>query len=144
MGEGKALDRRLENHDPHGGHPGMTRLRRILVGLETLMLALLLLSSSTAAAKPADVPIDHIIVIYEENRPFDHLYGEFPGANGLDRPGAKVTQVDRDGEAYRTLPQPLNHGEPHVASLPKGPDKRFPDDLPNAPSLSTATHPRTS
>ena len=113
----------------------MIRLRRFVVGLETLMLALLLLTSSSAAAKPADVPIDHIIVIYEENRSFDHLYGEFPGANGLDRSGAKVTQVDRDGEVYRTLPQPLNHGEPHVASRPPGPDKRFPGDLPNAPFL---------
>ena len=113
----------------------MTRLCRFLVGLETLMLAVLLLTSSTAAGKPADVPIDHIVVIYQENRPFDHLYGEFPGAHGLDRSGARVPQVDRDGEGYRTLPQLLNHGEPHVASRPPGPDKRFPDDLPNAPFL---------
>src|SRR5687767_9428383 len=47
-------------------------------------------------AAPADVPIDHVIVIYLENHTFDNLYGTFPGANGLDAPGARIVQVDRD------------------------------------------------
>jgi len=102
------------------------RVRRFLVGLETLLLTLLLLSSSAATAQPDDVPIEHIIVFYQENHTFDNLYGQFPGANGLDRPGARVQQVNKEGKPYRTLPQPLNHGSP---------DKRFPDDLPNAPFL---------
>jgi len=90
-------------------------------------VTLLLLSSSAAtAAQPDDVPIEHIIVFYQENHTFDNLYGHFPGANGLDAPGARVQQVNQEGKPYRTLPQPLNHGSP---------DKRFPDDLPNAPFL---------
>src|SRR3989442_15596600 len=40
-----------------------------------------------AAPGPAGDPelrqLDHIVVIYLENRSFDNLYGEFPGANGL-------------------------------------------------------------
>ena len=101
-------------------------VRRFLVGLKTLILTLLLLSCSAATAQPKDVPIEHIIVFYQENHTFDNLYGQFPGANGLDRPGARVQQVNKEGKPYRTLPQPLNHGSP---------DKRFPDDLPNAPFL---------
>ncbi|HET8705479.1 MAG TPA: alkaline phosphatase family protein, partial [Pseudomonadales bacterium] len=31
--------------------------------------------------------IDHIVVIVEENRSFDSLFGYFPGANGLANAG---------------------------------------------------------
>jgi len=29
-------------------------------------------------------PIDHIIVLFLENRTFDHLFGTYPGADGLE------------------------------------------------------------
>jgi len=75
-------------------------------------------------ASPADAPIDHIVVIYLENHPFDNLYGFFPGANGLESPGALVPQ---DGKVYDQLPQPIN-------TYPtSAPDTRFPSDLSNAP-----------
>src|SRR3984893_1412541 len=56
--------------------------------------------------------IDTIVVIYAENRAFDNLYGNFPGAHGLgdvaDRDGrplpAYVPQIDRDGSPLPTLP----------------------------------------
>ncbi len=121
---GVLLRRSVGRRSRREGEFGIVRVRRFLIGLETLALTFLLLTSSAAAARPADVPIDHIIVIYQENHTFDNLYGEFAGANGLDRPGARIQQVDRQGRAYRALPQPLDHGNP---------DKRFPDDLPNAP-----------
>jgi acid phosphatase len=54
-----------------------------------------------------------IVVIYAENRAFDNLYGNFPGARGLsdvvDSDGrplpAYVPQRDRDGTVLPTLPQ---------------------------------------
>ncbi len=53
-----------------------------------------------------------IVVIYAENRSFDNLYGNFPGAQGirdvLSRDGAPLpayaAQVDRDGTVLSTLP----------------------------------------
>ncbi|MGZ5597562.1 MAG: acid phosphatase [Usitatibacter sp.] len=49
--------------------------------------------------------IDHIVVIYGENRSFDNLYGGFPGANGLSKATASnTTQVDRNGAPLATLP----------------------------------------
>jgi len=54
-----------------------------------------------------------IVVIYAENRAFDNLYGNFPGAHGLDQvvdhagrplPGL-IAQRDRDGSILPTLPQ---------------------------------------
>ena len=77
---------------------------------------------SLAACNDSDTPPDtttalknkvqNIVVIYAENRSFDNLYGNFPGANGLstvvDSTGkptsAYIAQVDRDGSALTALP----------------------------------------
>src|SRR5438067_13833578 len=49
--------------------------------------------------------IEHVIVIYAENRSFDNLYGLFPGANGLANVKPENTiQVDRDGKPLPVLP----------------------------------------
>ncbi len=56
--------------------------------------------------------VDTIVVIYAENRAFDSLYGNFPGARGLNevidrdgrpRPGYRP-QVDRGGKVLAVLP----------------------------------------
>ena len=70
-------------------------------------------------------PIDHIVVLFLENRSFDHLFGTYPGADGLA--GYRGRQADPRGVTYATLPQPL--GRDRKA------DPRFPADLPNAPFL---------
>ena len=78
--------------------------------------------------KPNLDKIGHIIVIYMENRSFDNLYGTFPGANGLAQAGAATVQLDKDGQPYAHLPQPLNTNlKPSIS------DTRFPADLPNGP-----------
>jgi acid phosphatase len=52
--------------------------------------------------------IKTVVVIYAENRGFDHLYGHFPGANGLDNATTEQkTQLDRNGLPLATLP-PIN------------------------------------
>jgi acid phosphatase len=79
---------------------------------------------------PETVPIDHLIVIFLENRPFDHLYGLFPGANGLLSPGAEIAQTNADGVPYATLPPIVNSW-----ANPPAVDTRFPPDLPNKPFL---------
>jgi acid phosphatase len=56
--------------------------------------------------------VDTIVVIYAENRAFDNLYGNFPGARNLseviDRDGKPLPsyrpQVDRDGRVLPVLP----------------------------------------
>ena len=69
--------------------------------------------------------IEHIVVIYAENRSFDNLYGLFPGANGLaNATPAQYIQVDHDGKAFVTLP-PVWKG--------KDADPAFPRDLANRP-----------
>ena len=40
------------------------------------------LSPSGAPELPTKWPIKHVVLIMQENRSFDHLFGQFPGANG--------------------------------------------------------------
>ncbi len=68
--------------------------------------------------------IGHIIVIYTENRSFDHIFGLFPGAEGLSAKNLPP-QVDADGAPLPNLPRPAG-------------DALFPEKLPNAPFLLDA------
>ncbi len=62
-------------------------------------------SNSTQSLDDKLQKIEHIVVIYGENRSFDNLYGGFPGANGISRAtAASMTQFDRDGSALAMLP----------------------------------------
>ena len=72
--------------------------------------------------------INHIIVVYQENWSFDGLYGKFPGANGLQNAGATIRQVDKAGQPYTVLPQPID-----TTKKPPAPDPRFPASLPVGP-----------
>lgn len=72
--------------------------------------------------------IKHVIVVYQENWSFDSLYGDFPGANGIDNAGNAVKQVDKLGNLYAVLPQPID-----TTKHPPIPDPRFPANLPVAP-----------
>jgi acid phosphatase len=68
--------------------------------------------SSAAATRALRAKVDTIVIIYAENRAFDNLYGNFPGAHGLrdvvDENGRPLStyapQVDRDGTVLASLP----------------------------------------
>src|SRR5262250_3771205 len=100
---------------------------------------------SSCAAPPASraglEKIEHIVVIYAENRSFDHLYGLFPGANGIaSATPEQYQQVDRDGRVLEKLP-PVWNGKAPSADFPSGlPNRPFRIDAPpiNLP-LSTPT-----
>jgi len=67
--------------------------------------------------------IETVVVIYAENRSFDHLYGLFPGANGIAQATEEQkTQLDHDGTPLRDL-KIFNAGKV---------DDRFPA-MPNKP-----------
>ena len=94
--------------------------------IRTLAAALALSAFATACASyrapPRDLSqLNHIVVIYLENRSFDNMYGEFPGADGLQQAANAPKQVDSTGKPYLYLPQPA------------GPPFPIADKLPNAP-----------
>src|SRR5260370_979919 len=92
--------------------------------------------------------VRNIVVIYAENRAFDNLYGNFPGAHGLrevvDEHGqprsAYIPQKDRDGTVLATLPQ--TWGGVTAAGVTPVVTQAASGGLPNAPfSVETAFTP---
>ena len=58
--------------------------------------------SRDTATERALARIEHVVVIYGENRSFDNLYGLFPGANGIaGATSEQILQRDRDGSLLR-------------------------------------------
>jgi phospholipase C len=109
-----------------------------------LFAALVLLGADCASAQPTDADlakIEHIVIIYAENRSFDNLYGLFPGANGIaNATPESTTQLDRDGKPLPVLPPVWKAGKPDPAYPINLPNKPFRIDAPpiNLP-LSTPT-----
>ena len=102
--------------------------KRDLWLLAMVLLAVLTVVSLWLRQPPIKVgglsKIDTIVVIYAENRGFDHLYGLFPGANGIANAKPETTiQRDHDGSVLAALAVWDSHGQL---------DARFPK-LPNAP-----------
>lgn len=91
-----------------------------LISLATASLAIF----HSAQAQDGLSKINTIVVIYAENRSFDHLYGLFPGANGIaNATTEEKTQIDHDGAPLPYLTIFGNGGRP---------DDRFPR-MPNGP-----------
>ncbi len=100
---------------------------RLLTVLLLLIASSLAPAASAAAAPGGANPINHLIVIYQENWSFDSLYGPFPGAHG-PAGASTIAQTNPSGQLYSVLPQPWNS-----TLKPPGPDPRFPATLPVQP-----------
>jgi phospholipase C len=70
-----------------------------------LALLVLALSTQVQARQTTKQDIDHIIVLYFENRSFDNIFRGFEGANTSDKPTKPYNkQIDENGSVYQTLP----------------------------------------
>src|SRR4051794_34909585 len=91
--------------------------------LSAAAAAAFLLSMQPSSAQDGLAKIQTIVVIYPENRSFDHLYALFPGADGIANATAEqATQLDHDSTPLPELTV-FDHGKP---------DPRFPR-MPNRP-----------
>src|SRR5205085_12294832 len=100
---------------------GLMRFARIELAVAILGMAA---AFQPAMAQDGLAKIKTIVVIYGENRSFDHMYGFFPGANGIaNATDEQKTQLDHDGKPLAQLTIFGGDGKP---------DPRFPR-LPNGP-----------
>jgi phospholipase C len=98
-------------------------MRRIACAIVVAVLAVACAGRGPESLRGDRAPIDHVVVLFLENRAFDHLFATYPGADGIGN--YRGRQADKSGQTYATLPAPLGRdGKP---------DPRFPNDLPNAP-----------
>jgi acid phosphatase len=89
-----------------------------------LVAAIALFGIGDAQADDALARIKTIVMIYAENRSFDHLYGFFPGANGIANATAEQkTQLDHDGTPLPYLTVFAGDGKPNsrFPQMPNGP-----------------------
>lgn len=103
-------------------------------------VAAALVSAVVATPARAQRPVDrvsHIVVLYLENRSFNNLFGEFPGAEGVAGALAKgqATQRDLTGAAYARLP-PAAGGRPFNVS--DNPDEIRAIEIPALPNAPFA------
>ena len=105
---------------------------------KTLFFIFLAIATPTLAASPPERRpgldrIGHIIVLFLENRSFDHLYGMFPGADGVDDAGFAAIQVSAAGLQFQRLPAVIINRSPWPGSSESsfGVDTRFATGLPN-------------
>ena len=80
------------------------------------VLALLLTAFAAAwwvlprpARKRIQTPIQHVVILVKENRSFDHMFGQFPGANGATT-GLCGTTVRPLYSAPDVVAHDVNHG----------------------------------
>lgn len=150
-----------DKHAPHPTAPSATAdtpidpsRRRLLGGFAIAGAALAIGgcqppgtdNAATGASSPSDTALDaalrehiqHVVVIYAENRSFNNLFADFPG---LQQPLSALKpeqyrQLDRDGQPLAILPpiwhglvpqaQTVNHrsyqiGEDAITGLPNAP-----------------------
>jgi phospholipase C len=110
--------------------------------LHKALLLLIILAATLPAVAQTPVErklglnrVGHIIVLFLENRSFDHLYGMFPGADGVGNAGFAAIQVTAEGRQFVTLPAVINNHSLWAGTAPSlmGIDTRFSPDLPNGP-----------
>jgi acid phosphatase len=118
------MHKTVHGHQQARVNRGHHVLARLLLVVVCVLLARCASAPVQEARRRLDT-IEHIVVIYAENRSFDNLYGLFPGANGIvQATPEQYTQVDHNGQPFQVLP-PVWKGKER--------DPAFPADLPNKP-----------
>ena len=74
---------------------------------------------NTVPSDTEKIPIQHVIVIFQENRTFDSYFGTYPGADGIPMRNGSPTVCAPDPETGKCLKPYPNHddencGGPHV------------------------------
>jgi phospholipase C len=101
-------------------------MTRMIVRYTALAAAAAAIAASVSCSDDSSGPksgtinkVNHVVVIYLENRAFDNTYGEFAGATGLADAAGALPQIDSSGDVYDSLPQVA--GQPYPTNLPNAP-----------------------
>ena len=94
-------------------NPTRRRLLKQVVGATSLGLLPLTVQRALAQARltgrPASLKdIEHVVLLMQENRSFDHYFGTLAGVRGFDDPGAMQLQGRHAGKSVFQQPDPQN------------------------------------
>ncbi|HMI58467.1 MAG TPA: alkaline phosphatase family protein, partial [Gemmatimonadaceae bacterium] len=98
----------------------IVRYTALVASVAAIALSVSCTDDSSSGVKSGTIDkVNHVVVIYLENRAFDNTYGEFAGATGLADAASALPQLDSAGNVYDTLPQVA--GQPYPTNLPNAP-----------------------
>jgi phospholipase C len=118
--EGSALEVQvLRSTQDDGGRSAIAWKRGVVLALAIATGCSGLRGAGGSSASGDITKINHVVVIYLENRSFDNMYGEFAGAEGLRQAARAPKQISSTGVEYATLPQVA--GQPYPTTLPNAP-----------------------
>jgi phospholipase C len=91
-----------------------------LIAIALALLANAAISRSGPAPLSGLAKIQHIVIILQENRSFDHYFGTYPGADGIPMGHGVPTVCSPDPKTHSCITPfhdtaDLNHGGPHSA-----------------------------
>src|SRR4051812_49084376 len=94
----------------------MSAVLRWLVVVVVVVAVLIAVVEPTARATAATSPIEHVVVVLQENRSFDNYFGTFPGADGL--PAGTCLPTTIPGRCLRPYHDTadVGRGGPHGAA----------------------------
>lgn len=75
------------------------------IAIRSFLLTCLLFSSTLSAKSSTKTPIKHLVVIYQENRTFEHYFGSYPKAE--NNPGETFFKARRSTPTVNGLSKPL-------------------------------------
>ena len=91
----------------------MTILKRLHASLILLFVSSTLLGAQSASAQSGNIPttpIEHFIVVMQQNHTFDNYFGTFPGANGIPKDVCIPISLDDPKNCiapYKIIDQPI-------------------------------------
>jgi phospholipase C len=109
-----------------GGSRARHQTLRSTIGLTMTVVAIELARTATFAAHAATIEearqkIEHVVIIMQENRTFDHYFGTFPGADGLptDASGNFTTCIPLAvGDPLKGCVRPFHDTSPYQSGAP--------------------------
>ncbi|HEY9152011.1 MAG TPA: alkaline phosphatase family protein [Anaerolineales bacterium] len=98
----------------------MIRLRKYGYILSTLFASLLMFTTGAQASAPVQpngtkTPIQHLIVLMQENHTFDNYFGTYPGVDGL--PAGTCMPVDPTNPSNTNCVKPFHIGDLPITDL---------------------------
>ena len=102
----------------------MTRLRNFRYVLCVLVVAILFPNASALADRPhqtskSKTPIQHFVVLMQENHTFDNYFGTYPGADGI-KPGTCIPVNPLDKTSTDCV-EPFHIGDRPIDDLDHSP-----------------------
>ena len=110
-----------EQPDRFGRRTGICRFLVLVTGMLMALITRAEAANTTEAASGVkDVPIQHVIIVFQENRSFDSYFGTYPGADGIPMRNGVSTVCSPDPKTGACVKPYLDHndvncGGPHAA-----------------------------